>query len=327
MGDCPAVSIIMAAHNAERYIGEAIRSVLNQTLRDFELLIRDDASTDGTRAIAARSGDPRIRLLPQTTRVGAAQARNEAFARARGRFIAIHDADDISEPERLQRQLAYLEQHPDVAVVATYGLVVDEHGREMELLEPPLDPRAIREYAFERGNPCVHASILFRAGVLQRVKGYDPRFHTAHDHDLVLRILEHFQLANLPEPLYRVRRHSRSLSALYIMQQRAYAELARDMSRARRAGEDPDTGARAQEFAQRFHDIEAGVFSRDFRCYVHRERARWLMDHGMSAKAVGHAIRAIFAQGVNRDNLWMLRKTALSCFRAKPLPVESKKGN
>jgi len=317
----PTVSVIMAAYNVEQYVGQTIESILNQTLGDFELIIRDDASSDATRGVIDGFEDPRVRLLPQVKHVGAAAARNEALAEARGRFIAVNDADDVSEPERLGKQVAYLERNPHIALLGTFAIEIDEENRSLDILERPVADNEIREYAFERGNPFVHSSVMLRRNVLTLVGGYDPRFRSSHDYDLMLRILEHSSAAILEEPLCRFRRHGLSISATQPMRQRAYMALARDMSRVRRRGEDRGQGDLAVTFARRFKDIEAGVFPARFRAHVHREHARRFIDRGLSRQAVTEALRALRARGPTRDNLWMLRQAARSCLGLRPSGV------
>jgi len=314
----PSVSVVMSVRNGARFLPEAVESILGQSLADLEFVIVDDASTDDTPRLLERFSDPRVRVMRNDRRLGLATSLNRAMAEAQAEYIARMDADDISDPDRLARQVAFLEQHPGVGLLGTAAMEIDERGRILGLLERPVGAEEIRACAFERGNPFVHGSVVFRARLLQAVGGYDPRFPAAQDYDFFLRVLERFEADNLPQALYRLRRHPASLSATRVVQQAACAHLARKMSRARRAGVDPDRGEMAERLDMDFRRIRQGVFPPDLKAWAYREHARWLMDHRMGLRAVGAALRAVLATGPSRDNLWILRKAARSCLGMGP---------
>src|SRR5437870_2340820 len=117
------VTVVMAVHNEERYVARAVDSVLSQTMRDFELLVVDDGSTDGTSAELARFSDPRVSVIRNEAREGAGTARNVGLRRATGKYIAILDADDAAMPHRLESQVAFLERRPDVGVVGSPAVI------------------------------------------------------------------------------------------------------------------------------------------------------------------------------------------------------------
>jgi glycosyltransferase involved in cell wall biosynthesis len=298
----------MPAHNVARYVCEAIESIVDQSFRNWELLIRDDASTDDTVARIRRFDDPRIRLLPQRHRVGAAQARNEALAVARGDFLALQDSDDMSDPERFERQLAFLENHPEIALVGTQAVIVDRRGRPTDTSDCPEADAAVREIAFARSAAMVCPTWLLRRIVYEKVGGYDPRFQAAHDYDLELRILEQFRVANLAEPLYRYRYRLDSITGASYLRQRAYQHLARKRSALRRKGIDPDAGEAGTAVEKRFAEIRDGRFGKDERIAACKEQIRHCLDAKLWFPAVRHTFRFMREEGLTRDSLWFLRQ-------------------
>jgi glycosyltransferase involved in cell wall biosynthesis len=181
------ISVIMAAYDVAPLIDRAIRSVLSQDYPAFELLVGDDASTDGTRAaLAPFREDPRVRIFLARRHRGAAAMRNELIRRSRGRYVSICDADDIMLPGNL-RALACLDADRRLGVV---------HGDVVERRSPGLpDPRPAAtmsaEAVWKRFFPVPpHGGSLIRKSVLQRARGYDVRYPVAHDYDLMLRLAE-----------------------------------------------------------------------------------------------------------------------------------------
>ena len=207
----PEISVVMSVYNLARgqILKQSIRSILEQDFKDFELLICDDGSTDGTFALLkkiARS-DSRIRLLRNKTNRKAGYARNRCIKAAKGKFIAVMDADDISAQNRLRMQHSYLMQHPDIDFVGCRGEFFDRRiGDDGELYWYCKKPQP-EDFLFSL--PFVHASILFRREALQKVHGYDTsRWVTrTEDYDILLRLYGQGCCgANLPEILYYIRR-------------------------------------------------------------------------------------------------------------------------
>ena len=217
----PDVSVILPVRDGMPYLPLAVDSVLAQTCRAFELLVIDDGSADGTRGYLRRLDDPRVRTVC-LERSGLGAALNAGLALARGRYVARCDADDWCAADRLERQIAWLETHPDVDVLATSAAFVDEHGEPVdsawtrtvhEQWDAAVDPEAIA-----RLMPltcCIfHATVMARTDVLRGAGGYDPAMVPAEDYDLWLRLLPRHRFARLPEPLYTVRVHRASSSSL-----------------------------------------------------------------------------------------------------------------
>lgn len=222
--ETPLVSVITANYNGARFLPSAVRSVLGQTLCDLELIVADDASTDGSLAAIAEAaaGDPRVRVLTARTNGGPAKARNRALKAARGRYIAIFDSDDLMAPERLQRMVsrARVEQ-ADIVVDNLLLFSDDEDAPWKPLLATKAwdHPRWItladyiassRMYAKEPG--LGYLKPLFRAEALKGER-YREDLRIGEDYDLVLRLLaKGARMRFLPEAWYRYRKHGGSIS-------------------------------------------------------------------------------------------------------------------
>jgi glycosyltransferase involved in cell wall biosynthesis len=195
----PAVSVLMSVRNGAPWVRDAVSSVLDQSAADLELIAVDDGSVDATPALLAAIGDPRLRVTSQPPR-GVTASLNHALALARAPLVARLDADDVALPDRLARQRAFLDAHPDVGLLGTGAREVDAAGREVALVTPPAADADIRR-ALIRRNPFVHSSVMMRRRVVEAAGGYDARLPVAQDYDLWMRMSRATRLANLPEPL------------------------------------------------------------------------------------------------------------------------------
>lgn len=211
----PAVSVYMSVYNGERFVAESIESVLAQTFTDFELVIVDDGSTDGTPGVLRSFDDDRI-VLFSPGRMGVSAASNYALARCRADLVARLDADDLMEPERLERQVAFLAQHPELAGAASFFWWIDEAGVVRGAEDTPLETlEAVeRHVAFGGRLGYAHSTLLLRRDAVMAVGGYDSRFDTIEDVELCLRLYEAgYPILVLPERLVRFRIHDSSTSA------------------------------------------------------------------------------------------------------------------
>ena len=221
----PRVSVIMPVYNGERHLCQAIDSILGQTLRDFELIIVDDASTDRTPEILADYArrDARIRLLRNENNLGPAPTGNRGLAIAHAAIIAPMDSDDISAPERLEREVAFLDAHPDHLLVTTGYRAIDESGRTLYVKVMPADDFGVRWLSRFR-MALVHAAACFRAQFPDgtRVR-YDETYPVGQDFELFSRLMAAGKAAVLSSVLYDYRMHPTNISSTRRPEQRSNA--------------------------------------------------------------------------------------------------------
>lgn len=213
MSTTPTVSVCMPVYNAKRYLAEAIESILSQTFRDFELLIIDDGSNDGSLAMLKRyaAQDSRIRLWSGPN-AGYVPRLNEMLALARGDLIARMDADDVSLPERFAYQVEFLRGHPEVDVVGTATQCIDGQGYTLTDWSFPLGHDEMQELALTGSCPISHPSVMMRRKAVLDVGAYRVDMMPAEDVDLWLRMSERGRLANLEDILIKYRMHEQSVS-------------------------------------------------------------------------------------------------------------------
>ena len=198
----------MPAYNAEKYIVEAIDSIFGQTFEDFEFIILNDCSTDRTEEIILSYDDPRIVYLKNEQNMGVAATLNRGLEIAKGEYIARMDADDISLPERFALQAAYLDSHPQVAVV---GASVEVFGSQKSLRHFSETSQKLKvDLLF--GCCLAHPSVMMRTTMITDFQGYDPAFNGVEDYHLWARISQKYELACLPQILLRYRIHPKQVT-------------------------------------------------------------------------------------------------------------------
>lgn len=197
----PAVSIIMTVYNGEQYLEQTIESIRCQTLTHFECVIVDDGSQDRTPELLAREtqNDPRFKVI-YSKHLGRAKALNLAWKTAYGQWIANLDADDSCEPKRLEEQLNFLQQHPDIGLVGTAWNYVDPQGKYLSSEHPPLDNQVLRKGLIRHIQFC-HSSVMMPRFALENIGGYNEQIQVAIDYDLCVRIARSYPVANLPQIL------------------------------------------------------------------------------------------------------------------------------
>lgn len=207
-GTPPLVSVLLACRDAARHLPAALAGIEAQSYRPIELIAVDDGSTDRTaeilRDFAAKHSWVRVLRAPG---VGPAAARAVAFAASRGSLIAIHDADDVSRPDRFALQVAGFDSRPDLGVLGSAAEIIDERGARTASYPVPLDPAAIRR-TLRRAPPFVHGSVMMRRDAYEAAGGFRAGFRAAEDYDLWLRVPRQYRLENLAAPLYQWRSHS-----------------------------------------------------------------------------------------------------------------------
>lgn len=197
----------MSVHNGEQFLREAIDSILSQTFKDFEFIIINDGSTDHSVEIIRSYADPRIRFINNNTNLALPASLNLGLDVAAGEYIARMDADDVSLPERLSRQVSYMDAHPKIAASGTWAKDIDADGREFSARCPPFDERMKSE--FWRPSPIVHPSAIIRKAHLGNLR-YDTHLPYAQDYDLWLALKARHELGNVPEFLLLYRVHPAS---------------------------------------------------------------------------------------------------------------------
>lgn len=213
----------MPVYNAADYVPEAIESILSQTLRDFEFIIVDDGSNDGSKEICERyaADDSRIRLIHQRQNKGNYPSRNAGLAAARGEFVAVMDSDDIALPERLQHQVQFLQTHPDHTMVGSQVLLIDPEGAPIGSKGGLFsEHEAIDAALMARKWAVVHPAVTMRTSAVRAIGGYRDKYRTCADHDMYLRLAEQGRIANLQKVLLLYRQHYSSLTRLQSDQQK-----------------------------------------------------------------------------------------------------------
>lgn len=211
----PEISVVMSVHNGEKYLLKAVQSILNQSYSDFEFIIINDGSTDNTARILASFEDRRIKLIHNRENIGLTTSLNKGIALAQGEFIARQDADDISLPERLERQVEYMQAHPEIGVLGAHKKEIDSEGKFIEIvLKPrPISPGFVGWMLFFK-NPIVHSSLMLRKQLLIDVRGYDIQIITAQDYDLLVRLSTVTKISNLHDVLILYRKQPESISSV-----------------------------------------------------------------------------------------------------------------
>lgn len=206
----PAISVVMPAYNAEKFIGEAIESILNQTFKDFELVILNDASTDGTLDVInlyARR-DSRTKVITNHQNLYIAGNRNKGIGLSQGKYIVWQDADDIAYKTRLEELFTFMESHPEVGICGSYLDIFDETGNT-HIREYKIDDKELRSSIF-RYSPVAQPSAIIRKECFDKVGLYNLDMPPAEDLEMSFRIGEHYKFGNIPKPLIKYRTHTSS---------------------------------------------------------------------------------------------------------------------
>jgi glycosyltransferase involved in cell wall biosynthesis len=207
----PTISVVMSIYNGERYLRPAIDSILSQTFRDFELILIDDGSKDSTVKIIREYNDPRIVLIQQTNH-GLVYSLNKGISIARGKYIARHDADDISLPSRFEKELQLLMSDPEIGVVGSFFTYLNEKTRDTSLtITSPTKDVDIKRSMYTC-NPFGHGTTMIRKAVFSTVDPYTDAYGPTEDFELWRRVAKHWKFGVVPEILYIYRLNSASIS-------------------------------------------------------------------------------------------------------------------
>ncbi len=236
----PKVTVLMSVYNGERYLRAAMEGILNQTFKNFEFLIINDGSTDRTEEILNSYNDKRIRIFNQSNQ-GLTKALNRGIKLSKGEYIARQDADDISLPERLAKQVEFLDIHKNIAVLGTFAKVIDEAGCFTgEVLELPVEPKEIERKLY-LGNYVAHPTVMYRNSVIKKLGGYDENFEASEDYVLWLRVIgEGYNIGCLPDFFCLYRRHNFQRSILFLERQKENGLKLRKLAIGRKLGKTRD---------------------------------------------------------------------------------------
>ncbi|MBF9046476.1 glycosyltransferase [Rhodobacterales bacterium LSUCC0031] len=211
----PKISVILPIYNAQSFIADAVKSVLTQSEKDFELILIDDASSDDTPRILARMTDPRVNIVRHEENLGLVASLNEGLHLSRGRFIARMDHDDIAMPDRFAQQLAFLEVNHSVGVVGTGYQLINGEGKLGPRYRPPVTHEEI-SWAMSFVCPLAHPTVVARRELLIACGGYSDAAAYAEDYDLWERLSRKVKFANLPDPLLLLRKHKENMTEVWL---------------------------------------------------------------------------------------------------------------
>lgn len=226
----------MSVYNGESKLVESIESILSQTYTDFECIIVDDRSTDGTAGILAdyAQKDTRVKIITNEINLGLTKSLNKAIKTATGVYIARMDAEDTSEPTRFAKQVAFLETHPEHGLVGSWVYLIDESSHKIGAMKYPTEHGVLKKFLIKH-NPFVHSSIMMRRSVLDTAGLYDETWKYAQDYELFLRLSKYTKIANIGEHLASYRMSPQSITRQKNKEQVMFAIRAR--SKAIREGQ------------------------------------------------------------------------------------------
>ena len=212
MDKTPILSVLMPVFNSEQFVAEAIESIMNQTFKDFEFLILDDASTDKSFEIIKdfEKRDSRIKVYQNEKNLGVVASRNKLLNLAKGKYIVWLDSDDIAIENRFEKQMNFLEEHPGIGMVGANAAIINEFGNKIREWSFETDPQKLKIELFFH-SPFLSSSVMIRKSCLPQ-NCYDSRFPVAEDFDLYSKIAEQYEIANIREFLVKYRINSKGLS-------------------------------------------------------------------------------------------------------------------
>lgn len=212
MNNKKLISVVLPVYNCKEYIRDSVQSILQQTYKNFELIIVDDGSEDGTLDILNNFKDKRIRLYKNKYNRGLIYSLNKALNKSKGQFIARMDADDICELNRLQKQINYLDKNKEISVVGSAVALIDNNNRVKRKYLYPLNDNLIKWSMFFSCSVC-HPSVMIRSHVVKKINGYSFKAKFAEDYDLWFRLIKKkYKFSNLKDSLLKLRKHKRNVS-------------------------------------------------------------------------------------------------------------------
>lgn len=311
MNSVPRVSVLIAVYNGMPYLEEAIGCILAQSFGDLELVIVDDASTDGTPGVLERFArqDPRVRLIRMAANSGPVLAANRGLEEVRAPLLARLDADDVCRADRIALQVEAFDRQPDLVLLGSAFDYIDAGGRKVGEANPPQDDAALQATLIEHGNPVCHSSVMMRTDALRSLGGYRQVVNRyGLDYDLCLRMAELGKVGNLPQRLVGYRIHADQITVTKMGPQLRSAQVYRALALQRRSGGPEDVTlaqaeSRESAAALRWALAGGGVFWADLLERVGApERARRLRWDAIRAAPWHPSVRGL---------LWRRLKSAV----------------
>jgi glycosyltransferase involved in cell wall biosynthesis len=287
----PSVTVLMPVYNNERHLKPAVASILEQSHADFEFIIINDGSIDGSSEILHdfAEKDSRIRLYERPN-TGYCRALNEGLGYARGEFIARMDADDIAVPDRFGRQVAYLRDHPECVALGGRVLLIDDDDDPIrEMCHEQTHEEIDAAHMEGKGGTIIHPAMMARRSAIEAIGGYDESFHFAEDLDFFLRLAEYGRVANLPEVVLHYRQH---LSSIGYSKSETQQRSAVDVLRAAYK-------RRGLPFPSGLDSVAPVIFTV---ADVHRKWVWWALGDGHVASARKHARVALRRDPLNLES-------------------------
>jgi glycosyltransferase involved in cell wall biosynthesis len=304
----PTVSVVMSVFNAEPYLRQAVESILRQTLRDFEFIIVDDGSTDRSRALLDEYRDERIIRADHAANRGIPQALNHGLERARGRYVARIDADDVALPERLATQVEYLERHPDIGILGSAFYRLEMATGYVRVVAGPSQDADIRWQIMFYNTFC-SSSVMFRRELIATIGGYNETMRCAIDYDLWVRMVGSLRAANLPDALAVYRVHGEGVTGQWGSDQQRYSDAIslRQLRRLLDDGSVPDAALeRARDVYLSMFRGGGGTVGREQMeglALLLRLLRRHCLQEGTAAAPVRCAVRPLFMAMLMRTSL------------------------
>ena len=222
----PKVTVLMSVYNGESYLGASIDSILNQTFKDFEFIIINDGSTDMTKEILESYTDPRISIINNDKNIGLTRSLNMGLELAGSEYIARMDADDVSLPERLEKQVKFLENNPTVILLGNWIEIIDDNGNVRSITRYPTDHCFIAWVLLFK--TCLaHPTVMYRRKEVLTIGAYNRELKYTQDYDLWVRLSKAGKIRQIPEVLLKVRKSKGSIEDRFQEQQ---VEIARDIA-------------------------------------------------------------------------------------------------
>ncbi len=218
----------MSVYNGEEFLRDSILSILDQSYKDFEFIIVDDASTDNSFKIIQdfQKNDSRIKIIDNKFNLGLTKSLNKGISEAKGKYLARLDSGDLSLPERFKKQVHFLDQNGDVGLIGSWMYIINTKGETIKEVKYPTDDKKIKKNLINY-NPFAHSSIMFRKEIASKVDFYDENYKYTQDYNFYFKLFPYTQFANLPVFLVKYRHMPNSITSTKNKQQMFFANKAR----------------------------------------------------------------------------------------------------